>query len=220
MTALSRIAVVGSTGSGKTTLARQLAERLGLPYVELDALHWEPNWTEATDEALRARVLAATESGRWVVDGNYSKVHDLTLARAQTLVWLDYSFARTSLQLLRRTFGRATRHAELWSGNRESLRMALLSRDSILLWLLRSYGRNRRRYLGMIEGGFYPQLAVVHLRSPRETRAWLASLPADPSPDPLRSVGGADSPLPGPRQGAGEGDDPDRGPLPRMGEGG
>ena len=190
MTGFTRIAVVGTTGSGKTTLARELASRLGLRCVELDALHWEPNWVEAADDVLRSRVQAALESGRWVVDGNYSKLHDLTLARAQLLVWLDYSFVRTALQLLRRTFARSLRHEELWSGNRESFSKALLSGDSILLWLLRSYTRNRRRFRAIIEGCNYPQLEIVHLRSPAATRAWLASLPAAPAADLQRGGGG------------------------------
>jgi hypothetical protein len=173
----TRVAIVGSTGSGKTTLAHRLAVRLGLECVELDALHWEPNWTEAADDVLRARVQAALASGRWVVDGNYFKLHDLTLARAQVLVWLDYSFQRTALQLLRRTFRRGWQREELWSGNRESFTKALFSRDSILLWLLKSYGPNRRRYTAMIGSGMYPELAVVRLHSPAALQAWLASLP-------------------------------------------
>jgi adenylate kinase family enzyme len=172
----TRVSIVGATGSGKTTLARELAARLGLGHVDLDALYWGPNWTPAPDPVLRRSVEAALASGRWVVDGNYTRLHDLTLAQAQVLVWLDYSFPRTAWQLLRRTFGRAARREELWNGNRESFREALLSRRSILLWLLQSYGRHRRQYRRLIESRAYPQLTVVHLRSPHATRAWLASL--------------------------------------------
>jgi hypothetical protein len=169
-----RIVVVGSTGSGKTTLARAIAARLDLPYVELDALHWEPNWSEAPDDVFRRRVETALAPGRWVVDGNYRQVHDLTLARAELLVWLDYSFARTAWQLVRRTFGRSLRRSELWNGNREGFGKAFFSRDSILLWLLRSYKPTRRRYQALIEANPYGQLEIVPLRSPSETRAWLS----------------------------------------------
>jgi adenylate kinase family enzyme len=65
-----RIRVVGASGNGKWTVARALAERLGLPYVELDALNHGPNWTEASDEDFQYAVEAATADGRWVVDGN------------------------------------------------------------------------------------------------------------------------------------------------------
>jgi adenylate kinase family enzyme len=69
---MRRVAVIGVSGSGKTTVAGELAMRLGLPHVELDALHHGPNWTEASAEQLRAAVLAALERcpDGWVIDGN------------------------------------------------------------------------------------------------------------------------------------------------------
>ena len=66
-----RIVVIGTTGSGKSALATRLARSLGAPFVELDALHWEPAWTAATPEAFRARAEEATRGPAWVVAGNY-----------------------------------------------------------------------------------------------------------------------------------------------------
>src|SRR5205809_1832315 len=85
-----RVVVVGTTGSGKTTLAGRLAQRLGVPHVELDALHWEANWVEAGDEVFRERAARALTGSAWVVDGNYSKVRDIVWGRADMVVWLDY----------------------------------------------------------------------------------------------------------------------------------
>jgi DNA helicase HerA-like ATPase len=85
-----RLIVIGTSGAGKTTLAKTLASLLGSPFVELDALHWDPNWTPAPPETFRARVAAATAGERWVVDGGYSAVRDLLWPRADTLIWLDY----------------------------------------------------------------------------------------------------------------------------------
>ena len=177
MTGPCRIAVVGATGSGKTSLSRDLAERLSLRCVEIDALHWGPNWMPATDDVLRERVACALASRRWVVDGNYAHLSDLTLRRAELLVWLDYSFPRTAWQLLRRTFRRAMRGEELWHGNRETFRKALASRDSILLWLVLSYGPVRHRYARLAADRTYPGLEIARFRSPAATRRWLASLP-------------------------------------------
>jgi adenylate kinase family enzyme len=180
-----RIAVVGSTGSGKTTLARELAARFGLRHIEIDALLWEPNWTAASDEVLRARAKEALGEDGWVSDGNYSKLFDLTLARAQMLVWLDYAFPVLARQLLRRTVSRSLYREELWNGNRETFAKAFFTRDSILLWLLRSYRSNRRRYLAIVAEKPYPKLEIIHLRSPAAMRAWLAALaphPLSPSP--------------------------------------
>jgi adenylate kinase family enzyme len=170
-----RISVVGTTGSGKTTLARQISQRLAIPHVELDALHWQPNWTEVSLDIFRDRTEQALSSNRWVVDGNYSKVRDIIWSRADTVVWLDYTLPVIMTRLLRRTFRRVVLQEELWSGNRETLQLAL-SRDSILLWALRTYKKRRREYPILFEQPDYAHLKVVHLRSPKTTNAWLSSL--------------------------------------------
>jgi adenylate kinase family enzyme len=92
---MQRISVIGATGSGKTTVARRTAEALGVPHIELDALHWEPDWEEAPLEVFRERVSDAIQGERWVVDGNYSKVRDMVWGRADTVLWLDYPFLGT-----------------------------------------------------------------------------------------------------------------------------
>src|SRR5215210_9572065 len=68
-----KIVVKGTSGAGKSTFAAELACRLHLAYVELDALHHGPNWSEPTPEEFRARVSGATTapSCGWVIDGNY-----------------------------------------------------------------------------------------------------------------------------------------------------
>src|SRR5687768_13420816 len=106
---MRRIHVIGTSCSGKSTFAAALAARVGLPHVELDALHWEPDWVEVPDDIFRSRVtdLVATEG--WVVDGNYSVVRDMVWARADTIVWLDYRFPLVFGRALRRTAGRVFR---------------------------------------------------------------------------------------------------------------
>ncbi len=171
-----RIAVVGTSGSGKTTLARALAQRLGVSHVEMDALHWEPNWTDAPLTVFRARVAHALRGESWVIDGNYSKVRDLVWMRADTIVWLDYPLPLVLWRLVRRTFWRAIRREELWGGNRERLATAFLSRDSILLWAITSQPRHRRDYPALFQKPEYAHLVVVRLHSPRQTAAWLAGI--------------------------------------------
>jgi adenylate kinase family enzyme len=168
-----RIVVVGTTGSGKTTLARQLAQRLGVPHVELDALHWEPGWTEAPTAVFRQRVAEALKGNSWVVDGNYHTVRDIVWSQANLLVWLDYRLAVLLWRLWRRTIVRHITRKELWNGNRESFRTTFLSRESILLWQLQSYRRRRREYPQTFALPEYSHLRVVRLRSPGETRRWL-----------------------------------------------
>jgi adenylate kinase family enzyme len=110
-----RVSVVGSTGSGKTTLARELSARLGHAHVELDGLFWEANWKMADLDAFRARVASAVAADRWIVDGNYRSAGalDLVWARADTVVWLDYPLPLIVSRLLRRIVARIRDGAEL-----------------------------------------------------------------------------------------------------------
>ena len=168
-----RIHVVGTTGSGKTTLAQRLAQLLGIPHIELDALHWGPNWTLPMVEEFRERVAEALGGDHWVVDGNYGKVRDIVWARADAVVWLDYALPVIMGRLLWRTIRRGVTREELWSGNRERLWNHFFSRDSLLLWALQTYPRRRREYPMLLAKPEYAHLAVVRLRSPRATKDWL-----------------------------------------------
>ncbi|MBN1665637.1 MAG: hypothetical protein JW862_01050 [Anaerolineales bacterium] len=171
-----RISVVGTTGAGKTTIAREISNRLQLPHVELDALYWDKNWQGVPEEVFRARVLAAICAEQWVIDGNYSRVRPLIWARADTVVYLDYTFGRVFWQLVRRTFQRSLRQEELWQGNREEFRKSFFSQDSILWWMLRTYHRRRKQYAHLLQQPEYAHLHVVQLRTPKMTNAWLSSL--------------------------------------------
>ncbi|HNS51889.1 MAG TPA: AAA family ATPase [Anaerolineae bacterium] len=173
-----RITVVGTSGSGKTTLARRLAGRLGVPHVELDALHWGPNWTPAETAVFAERTVQALSGAAWVTDGNYSKVRDFVWRRAATLVWLDYSLPVILGRMVWRTVRRVVTREELWNQNREEFAASFLSRESIILWALKTYRRRRREYPVLLAHSEYAHLRVVHLRSPREAERWLQSLPA------------------------------------------
>jgi adenylate kinase family enzyme len=172
---MQRIIVIGSTGSGKTTLASQLAAKQGCPHVELDALNWEANWTQVSPEVMRQRAQEAVSGNTWVVDGNYSAIRDILWLRADTLVWLDYPFLTVLKQLTVRTFRRIVSRELLWGNNRESLRM-LFSRDSIILWLFTTYNRRRRQYPALFARPEYAHLTVVRLASPEAKHQWLDSV--------------------------------------------
>ena len=174
---LKRIVVIGDSGAGKTALARQLAHRLDLSHIELDALFWEANWTQAAPEVFRERVMQALCADRWVVDGNYSRVSDLTWARADTVVWLDYGLGTILMRLLRRTFRRIFTREELWNGNRESFFKGLFTRDSIIVWAITTYSEKRRRYLAAQVDPAYAHLDIIRLRTPRDTEVWLSHIP-------------------------------------------
>jgi adenylate kinase family enzyme len=176
-----RIVVVGTSGSGKTTLAHLLNTILEIPHVELDSLHWDANWTEAPLAVFRGRIAQALDRESWVVDGNYHMVHDVTWERADTIVWLDYRFMVILRQLLRRTFGRVRSGKELWNGNRERL-SATFTRDSVIVWMFRTYYRNRMRYIAAMKDPAYAHIQFVRLSSPQATRAWVDALKCEKFP--------------------------------------
>jgi adenylate kinase family enzyme len=155
-------------------LARRLARLLGLPHVELDALHWGPNWTLPSIPVFRGRVAQALSGDRWVVDGNYGRARDIVWSRADTVVWLDYALPVIMGRLLWRTLQRVLTREELWSGNRERLWNQFFSRESLLLWALQTYGRRRRQYPLLFDQPEHAHLTVVRLRSPRAADAWLS----------------------------------------------
>jgi adenylate kinase family enzyme len=174
---MRRISVGGTSGAGKTTVGRAVAERLGLRFVELDALCHGANWEEAPDDVFRARVeqaIADAPEG-WVIDGNYGrKLSDLVLERADTLVWLDLPLHVCLRRLWRRTWSRILRREELWNGNRESIRTAFFSRDSLFVWAITSHQRRLRTLPERLAR--VRHLELVRLRSQREVERWLAGL--------------------------------------------
>lgn len=170
-----RIVVVGTTSSGKSTLAEKMSGRLGADFVELDALNWQPNWTPAPLEDFRARVETATQSEAWVAAGNYHAVRDLVWPKAEALVWLDYSLPLVFWRLLTRTFRRVFLREELWNGNRESLwsHLKLWSDDSLFHWLFKTYWRRKREIPQLLTLPEYAHLTIFHFTNPRETDDWL-----------------------------------------------
>ena len=173
---MRRVNVKGTSGSGKTTFAQELARRLGVPYVELDALHHGPDWHQPTAEEFSARVREAMEElpDGWVIDGNYeAKLGDLVLGQADTIVWLDLPFPIKIRRLWRRTIGRIRSDAELWNGNKESWRGAFWGHDSLFAWMVRTHVRHRREWPSRY--GADPRL--VRLRSVADAEAWLARVP-------------------------------------------
>lgn len=87
-----RVAIVGTSCSGQTTLARQIASQFHIPHVELDAVYWQPNWTKLQIDQFRSAVESAAAGDQWVINGNYSKVRDIVWKRAMDLVWLNPPF--------------------------------------------------------------------------------------------------------------------------------
>lgn len=90
---MKRVAILGPAGSGKSRLARELAEILDLPVVHLDGLFWRPGWVPMADPEWAA--VQRREAGRetWIADGLQEdrRTPVLWLDAADTIVFIDAS---------------------------------------------------------------------------------------------------------------------------------
>jgi adenylate kinase family enzyme len=166
--------VVGTSGVGKTTLARRIAALLELPHIELDAINWQPGWRDLTrhdPEEFVRRVNEAIRAEAWVLDGNYGPVRDRVWLRATHLVWLDYQRPVIMARVISRTLFRAVLRTELWAGNREQWRQ-LLRPSHPIRWAWSTWERRRRETAERLAQSEFAHLVVFRLRRPSEvTRA-------------------------------------------------
>lgn len=171
---MRKVAVIASaSGNGKTTIGRELAERMDVPFVELDALVHGPNWTETPDEVLAALLAPILASDGWVIDGTYRrKLGDRVLEAADVVLWLDLPIRVWLPRLARRTGRRLVGRQEIWNGNRESLRNAVWGRDSLFGYALQSHFARRRQWPGELSA--FP---VVRLRTTAGVEAFLTGAP-------------------------------------------
>ena len=175
---MNRVVVIGTTGAGQSTLAERLARRLDGDFVDLDALHWGPNWAVPRIDDFRQRVEAALAGERWAVAGNYSITRDIVWGRADTLIWLDYPLPLILWRLLRRTVRRVFTREELWNGNREHLREQFASRESLFYIAVTTYRSRRRKFAAALAQPEYAHLVVWRFRRPGELARWERALQA------------------------------------------
>ena len=167
-----RFSVIGSSGSGKTTFSRRLAERLEAPFIELDAIYHLPGWCELADDEFRARVAEATTSGSWVCDGNYGIVRPMVWQRATDVVWIDPPKAVVMAQVIGRSVSRAVTGRELWNGNRERMR-TWLDPDHPIRWAWSQFDRKRAEYPARLARPENAHLRLHRFHSRREARRFL-----------------------------------------------
>jgi len=142
-----RILIIGAPCTGKSTLAKAISESLEIKFVDLDNLLWQPAWvkTEASEFMQKYRDEIAKDA--WVISGNISSTEEIILQRTDAIIWLDYPLAFTFMRGLRRSLTRSLKKEECCNGNFESLWRTFSPKDSVLVWILKTHTRRRRRYL-------------------------------------------------------------------------
>ncbi|MBK1880963.1 adenylate kinase [Luteolibacter pohnpeiensis] len=175
---LDRINVIGTSGSGKSVFARRLAERLAAPLIEMDRLYWHSNWSPSTDNEFFDKLKNQLSGSRWILDGNYTRTVSMKWEQVETVIWLDYTFLRTITRAVKRAMLRSWSKQEIWpgSGNRETFRKSFLSRDSIILWSIKTHSKNQLKYQSAIVDERYSHIRFIRFIHPNQAEAWLQSL--------------------------------------------
>ncbi len=174
---MQRISVVGNSGSGKTTVAKAIADVLGVPHLELDGVFHQPDWRPLDTEEFRRIVSEFTAAESWVVDGNYSGVRDIVWGRADTVVWVDPPRHRVMRQLLARTMRRMATRSRSVERKSGAMDLPVQTRRS-------RYSSTPGRATASSGPGFRPRRLTrrtrtcrfVRLRTPAETAALVRDL--------------------------------------------
>lgn len=164
--------MAGTSGAGKTSVARRLGQALALPHVEIDSLYHGPGWTPR--DSFVAEVEAFAAQDRWVTEWQYHTVRALLAERADLLVWLDLPKATVMRQVTVRTIRRRVHRQLLWNGNLEPpLRTILTNVEHIIRWAWTTHAKTAERVTALHEQR--PELIIVRLRSWRGVEEWFRS---------------------------------------------
>ncbi|MFC1526711.1 hypothetical protein ACFL6X_07880 [Candidatus Latescibacterota bacterium] len=182
-----RIHVVGNTSAGKSTLGQRLAAILDVPFVELDAINWQPDWVGLVDtnpERFESEVAAATAADGWVVAGSYFSFSQKILwPRVQTVVWLDPPMPVLIWRVMTRSWRRWRTKELLWGTNYERFwpQLMLWSRQhSLIYWAVTQGGHKRRRMRAAMADPTWAHIRFVRLTSRGEVEQLVASAASNP----------------------------------------
>jgi len=178
-----RILIWGNSCAGKSTLAERIAEQLRVPFVDLDALNWLPNWQglNDTDPArLEARMRKATEHDAWIVAGSYTEQAQRTFwPRLQTIIWLDLPMERLLYRVMIRSWQRWRSGELLWGTNYENFwdQLKLWNKDdSLIWWIVTNHYRKRRRTYEVVTDPRWAHIRFVRVATQSQASALLQEI--------------------------------------------
>jgi len=167
---MDRIAIIGRSGGGKSSLARRLAQRLALPIVHLDQIFWLPGWRASDEARFRSGLGQALAGGRWISDGTFAGVADLHLAQAQLILWIDQPRHLCLRRVVMRALtGLGRRRADVAEGCPERI-------DPYFLRYIWNWDRDSRPQVEAALALHAPLTPVVRLTSDRQIADWLRGL--------------------------------------------
>ena len=167
---MERIIIIGCGGAGKSTLARKLGEKTGIPVVHLDQIWWSPgNWQHLEREEFDRRLMEELEKPRWILDGNFNRTMEVRLEKCDTVIYLDFPRVVCLFSWLDRViknWGHA--RADMAEGCAEWFD------PEMARWIWRFNRDNRKRYYELLDGLEGKQVYI--LKNRREVKCFLDKL--------------------------------------------
>lgn len=167
--------VIGNTCAGKTTFGEQLARKLSVPLIDLDALYWNADWKPRHLDDFRSLVGEATKPVGWVLAGNYSKQWDISWARADTVVWLDVALPVIVGRIVSRSYRRWRSNEVLWGTNRERFFPQFRvwdKKSSLIAWAVLHHADKRQEYESAMKDERWRHIAFHRFRSNTDADQW------------------------------------------------
>jgi len=166
---MERVMIIGCGGAGKSTLARKLGEKTGLPVVHLDQIWWSPgNWQYMERDAFDAILMEEMEKPRWIIDGNYKRTVPMRLEKCDTVIYLDMN----RFICLKNWIGRVIKN---WGHARPDMAPGCAEwfDPEMAQWIWNFNKKNRKRYYELISN--LEGKSVHILKNRREVNAFLNS---------------------------------------------
>lgn len=168
-TIMERISIIGSGGSGKSTLSKQLEKRLGLPIYHLDSLFWKPGWVETEHDEWRAIQESICLKSKWIMDGNYGGTLDVRLKYSDTVIFLDinrFTCLFRAIQRSIKSYGKT--RPDMAEGCKEQFDIGFAK------WIL-DYPKNKKPQILELLHSLPSDKRVIILKSASEVRKFLQS---------------------------------------------
>jgi adenylate kinase family enzyme len=173
---VERVVIIGTSCSGKSHLGKILARKYQAPHIELDDLHWLPDWQERPDKEFISLVKGRVALDKWIIDGNYSVVRQFVWLRATTIIWLNYPLSLVLIRAIKRSFFRALKKERLFAGNVETFKQSFFSRDSIILWVLKTHRTNKEKYSTLLNSEWAKHAEVKVFTKPSQLSVYVGSV--------------------------------------------
>ncbi len=167
---MKRILIIGSGGSGKSTLSRRLGEATGIEVVHLDKLHWRAGWVEPDKAEWGETVGQILQGDSWIIDGNYSGTLETRMAAADTVIFLDLPRTVCVWRILKRLmrYHNANR-PDMAEGCNEKFDLKFLK------WVWEYTARTKPKVESLLKK-FQDKVKIIRLRSSKELKGFIENI--------------------------------------------